>query len=207
MGKHICGRGDSIPSIAMAYGFFWETIWDHGENADLKAKRKDPNVLFPGDEVFVPEKRRKDVTRPNEARHSFVRKGEPHKLKLTLKSMGQARANEDYVLVVGRERFSGKTDAEGKIEHVIPGDASTGTLILRGGKERHTVSVGRLDPDSEVSGIQQRLSNLGFPCGRDRGEMNDATQQALKEFQAKHDLKVTGEIDGATKGKLREFYP
>ena len=48
-------RGDSIPSLAHDNGHFWETLWNHGDNAALKALRKTPNILMPGDEVFVPE--------------------------------------------------------------------------------------------------------------------------------------------------------
>ncbi|MEY2429487.1 MAG: hypothetical protein QOJ40_2372, partial [Verrucomicrobiota bacterium] len=40
--------GDCLSSIAFSKGFFWETLWNHGDNSALKSKRKDPNVLSPG---------------------------------------------------------------------------------------------------------------------------------------------------------------
>ena len=55
--KHIVEPGDCMASIGEQYGFHWETLWDLAENADLKKNRKNPNVLFEGDEVTIPDKR------------------------------------------------------------------------------------------------------------------------------------------------------
>jgi N-acetylmuramoyl-L-alanine amidase len=207
MGKYIVSQGDSIPSLAKENGFFADTIWNHGDNADLKALRKDMNVLFPGDEVYIPEKRLRDESRPTDAKHRFKRKGEPQRLKLKLLCMGRPRANEDYVLKLGNQLIRGKTDAEGKIDQKVPGDVHSGTLLLREGKEQYAIRIGDLDPVDQTSGVQQRLNNLGFPAGPENGEMNDATRDAMRKFQGKHKLDVTGEADDATKAKLREFYP
>ncbi|HUT35060.1 MAG TPA: peptidoglycan-binding domain-containing protein [Planctomycetota bacterium] len=207
MAKIIASQGDSIPSLAKEHGFFADTIWNHGENADLKALRKDRNVLAPGDEVYIPDKRLRDESRPTDAKHRFKRKGEPQRLKIKLLCSGRPRANEDYVLRFPDQIVQGKTDAEGKIEQRVPGDVHEALLLLRGGKEQYSIRIGELDPVDAVRGVQQRLSNLGFPCGSGAGEMDDETRDALKKFQAKNDLSVTGEADDATKGKLREFYP
>jgi hypothetical protein len=207
MPKHTVGQGESIPSIAAGNGFFSDTIWNHPENAKLKDLRKDMNVLLAGDEVFIPEKELREESGATEQKHRFKRKGEPHKLKLVLLSMGKPRANEDYVLDIDGRLLKGKTDASGKIEQKIPGNAGSATLILRGGKEKHALSIGNLDPIDEVSGVKQRLNNLGFNCGAEDGNMNEALSGALSKFQAKYNLPVTGKIDDAVRAKLKEFYP
>jgi hypothetical protein len=207
MPKRTIGQGENIPSIAAESGFFSDTIWNHPENAKLKELRKDMNVLMVGDEVFVPEKTLREESGATEQKHRFKRKGEPHKLKMKLMAMGKPRANEEYVIDIGGRLINGKTDAGGKIEQTIPGSAGSGTLILRGGKEKHAFSVGNLDPIDEVSGVQQRLNNLGFNCGPEDGKMSDTLSGALTKFQAKHNLPVTGKIDDNVKAKLKEFYP
>ena len=69
-----------------------------------------------------------------------------------------------------------------------------------------TLQFGHIDPSNEVSGVQHRLSNLGYDCGPDIGAMNEDTKQALLDFQRDNKLERTGEIDAATKAKLEEIY-
>ncbi len=207
MGNTTIVLGDSIPSIAKKSGFFWETIWNRPENASVKGKRKDPNVLFPGDEVFVPDLALRTETRGTNARHKFKLKGEQVKFKLQLLMMGEPRKNEAYTLLVDGKSYSGTTDGEGKIEQVVPADARSGTLTLRGGKEKYPVRIGHLNPIDEVSGVQQRLNNLGFHAGDEGGQMNDSLKAALTAFQTKYKLNPSGEIDDATKAKVAECHP
>ncbi len=55
MPKQKVGAGQSTASIAKANGFFWKTVWEHGENAALKEKRKDPNVLLKTTKYLFPK--------------------------------------------------------------------------------------------------------------------------------------------------------
>jgi len=199
--------GDSIPSIAKDNGFFWETIWNRSENAGLKGKRKDPNVLFPGDEVFVPDLNLGEETRGTNAKHKFKLKGEQVKFKLQLLQFGEPRKNEPYKLIIDGVIYDGSTDGDGKLEHVVPANAKGGTISLRGGKETYDVKVGHLNPIDEISGVQQRLNNLGFQAGSEEGEMNDDLKAALISFQSKFKLNPSGEIDGPTKAKLEACHP
>ena len=205
MPKQPVGEGESTSSLAKKNGFFWRTIWEHGENAELKAKRKDPNVLFADDEIFIPERELKQVDKPTEQKHKFKRKGEPCKLKVQLMKAGKPRKNEKYVLNLDGTPISGTTDGEGKLEHFIPGESRSAQLTLRGGKEVIPLRLGDLDPADQPTGLQQRLNNLGFPCGSEDGEVGEMTKEAIKAFQAAFKLNVTGEADDATKNKLKEL--
>ncbi len=50
-------QGDCLDSIAFAHDFFPDTIWNHPPNAAIRAERKDPNILYPGDVLTIPDKR------------------------------------------------------------------------------------------------------------------------------------------------------
>lgn len=217
MPKRKVGEGEGTSSLAKKNGFYWKTIWEHGENAGLRAKRKDPNVLSADDEIFIPEKVEKKVSKGNESEHVFKRKGEPTQIKMQMLALGEPRANEDYILEVGGQLIKGTTDGEGKIQHFIPGDTKSGKLHFKDGKEIHPLRMGSLDPTDEATGVMQRLNNLGYkaPASLKRGiKAKDAFEEskigkkairALRNFQAENGLEETGKADGATIAKLEEL--
>ena len=205
MPKQRVGEGESTSSLAQKNGFFWRTIWEHGANAELKSLRKDPNVLFADDEIFIPEKQFKDLSKPTDQMHKFKRKGEPCKLKVQLMKAGKPRKNEKYVLNLDGKLIDGTTDGDGEFEHFIPGDSRSALLMLRNGQEVIPLRLGDLDPCDQATGIQQRLNNLGFDCGSEDGEIGDASKEAIKKFQEAYKLEVTGQADDATKNKLKEL--
>jgi len=60
-------------------------------------------------------------------------------------------------------------------------------------------------PDSNISGVQQRLNNLGFDAGDVDGQLlvGSSTERALKLFQKTFGLPETGRADPATLAKLK----
>lgn len=59
---HVVKQGEHLAGIAQQYGFAdYLKLWDLPENTGLKRLRQKPNVLFPGDEVFIPDKQPKLV--------------------------------------------------------------------------------------------------------------------------------------------------
>jgi hypothetical protein len=205
MPKRKVGQGGTTSGFAKSYGFFWRTIWEHPENAALRAKRKDPNVLSEKDDIFIPVREIKKVSKPTEAQHVFRRKGEPSKIKIRMLEHEKPRADEDYILEIDGKQTKGKTDGDGQLEHFIPGNARSGKLIFQAGKEIYNLMLGSLDPLDQISGVQQRLNNLDYKCGGEMGKMGPKTKEALKKFQADQKLNVSGEPDAATKAKLEEL--
>jgi hypothetical protein len=48
-------KGDFLSAIAKKFGIkTWQEIYRHPENADFRAKRPNPNLIFPGDIVRIP---------------------------------------------------------------------------------------------------------------------------------------------------------
>jgi len=206
-GDYVVKPGDCISSIAKETGHFWETIWTDPGNSELKEVRKDPNVLLPEDRVTIPEKEPKLEPGGTEMRHRFVRKGEPAGLRLRVLVEGAPVAEAPYTLEVAGQTIEDITGVDGMIEAAIPGDARRGKLKVRwrGTLLEYDLSLGRVDPIDTVSGVQQRLNNLGYTCGGADGVFGPRTKSALTRFQRDNEISnPTGEPDGATREKLKE---
>jgi hypothetical protein len=201
---HRVRDGECISSIADDYGFFPATIWNHDNNAKLRELR-DPNVLHAGDEVFIPDREIKTETGATDKRHTFTRKGVPAKFRIQICNATKPRAKLPYKLVIDDSlTLEGETDDQGVIDVHIPPKARVGRLELNGGEQVMDVLFGRLAPVEEEQGARQRLFNLGLLRKLDGGEKELAA--AVRLFQRKFELEVTGELDTATQAKLVEIH-
>ena len=188
----------------MDSGHYWKTIWNDSGNSDLRRKRKDPNVLAPGDVVHVPDLVPKTADGATEKRHRFRRKGVPVKFSIQLLRGGKPRKAEDYRLDVDGQLKKGKTDSKGWIKVSIPPDAERGRLYV--GDEVYELNMGHLDPADGLKGAQQRLRNFGLYGGPIDGQDSELTQGALALFQRRQGLQTTGKLDDATKDALRKAH-
>jgi hypothetical protein len=194
-------QGDCIFSIAFENGFFADTIWNHPNNAELKKQREDPNVLMPGDIVFVPDKRLKEVSEPTNQVHKFRCKNTPKTLRIQIVRLGIPVKDMEYKVDIDGTEKEGKTDGEGWLNQAVAPNAQRAKLVLADGSE-YELKLGHLDPIDETTGIQGRLRSLGYYEGSLNGQLDDETKEALKVFQRSNDLEATGEADGQTKALL-----
>jgi hypothetical protein len=205
-GSYEVQRGDCLSSIAFAHGFFWKTLWNLGENAELKGARKNPDILLPGDLLHVPAIRIKKVTGSTNKRHRFQLKGIPVRLRLRFLDSGEPLANEPYVLRVDGAERTGSLNGQGRLEESILPTARVAEIRIGDSTEWIQIDLGAVDPISEISGVQGRLRNLGFSPGAIDGVLGPRTRTALRRFQKRHKLKPTSEPDVATRDKLRELH-
>src|SRR6266850_465636 len=208
--NHTVVQGEYLAKIARAYGFAsYQTIWDAPENKDLKDKRKNPNVLFPGDELFIPDKEIKQESRATEKRHKFELASEPLKLRIVLMDLNKKLLEgHKCTLIVENDAAEFTTKSDGQLEQEISGRATTGTLLDRGKPDdklstqrEFPLKIGHLDPVAEVAGQMARLNNLGYDAGDPTAPLGKPEQEderyqqflsAIEEFQCDFDLKVDG---------------
>ncbi|MFO7561479.1 MAG: peptidoglycan-binding protein [Enhygromyxa sp.] len=200
--RHRVVQGDSVAKLAEAHGLAPETIWEHPENAELEALRKDMNVLAPGDVLVIPKPRPREVRGATNERHVFRRRGVPMLFRVQLFEGNEPRREQPFVLEVEGERIEGVTDGEGRIERYLPNRARRGRLLVNEGELELELAFGHMDPLSEIAGVQKRLANLGFDCGAIDGELHGRTLAALRAFQRTVGLPVSGELDDRTRETL-----
>lgn len=207
-GDYVVSRGECLQTIAADHGFFWETLWNHPDNADVKSARKDPMVIQTGDRLAIPELAPGGVDKPDKKRHRFRRKGIPAVLKFQMLRDGEPRKNEPWILDLDGKRLEGSTDDEGRFDVVIPPNARSG--ILRVGQGVHEtaqrIELGHLEPFDTVLGVQQRLTNLGFYEGLEDGQWSQGVQQAIDAFLVDHDGSTEDHVSEATLEKIRDAH-
>jgi hypothetical protein len=200
---HTVDQGECISSIAFDYGFFPDTIWNDPANATLKRKRKDPNVLEPGDTVIVPDKRIAQVPKPTDAIHKFRRKGVPKKIRIVFMGAdSKPLRNRPYTFEVDGKFVKGTTDGDGAFEHAIVPNAQKARVLFDDGTS-FTLNLGFLDPLETTSGVKGRLQALGYYKGEVDEEPNDELTDAIRLFQASQDLEPSGVLDAPGKELLR----
>lgn len=199
---HVVKQGDCMSSIADQYGFFWDTLWNLPQNAELNALRGNPNVLLPGDRVVIPEIRPKEESGETTQVHVFRLKGVPVRLNLRLLDVfNEPRAGAKYTLTVDGQKFSGEIPEDGLVSHAISPRAQRGRLVLEDGEE-YDLELGHINPIDYLSGVQGRLRNLGYYEGEAMGKLDDETRDAIRKFQEDHGLPVSGEADDGTRAAL-----
>ena len=213
---HVVGRGESLSAIAARHGRRKQDILDHPDNLTLKAKRKNPEALLPGDRLTIPDfdERLEDVA--TEREHTFVVEIPTIEVKLrVVDHLHRALAGKQYRLEHEAARWQGTLGDDGDFSHDLPASATTATLRVwlhdkdddgdDEGDLVYPLHIGGLDPHDEPSGVQMRLAGLGYAVSAS-GQIDDATRSALRAFQKRHGLTASGEADAETQEELRRIH-
>src|SRR4051812_18172103 len=168
MTEYTVQQGDCLSSIAKQFNLLPDTIWNYGENAQLKQLRKSPNILYPGDILKIPDITPKTVDRASDARYKFKLKGATCKLRVRfriLDSTGRETklSNESFRLYLGGQSIQGSTDGNGAVRQPLDAALESATIVIKG--RSIPLAFGNLDPFDTISGVQARLNQAGYNSG------------------------------------------
>jgi hypothetical protein len=206
MATRVVKQGECFSSLAADYGMAsWKDLYNLPGNAELTKKRKNPNILLPGDVVEVPDSAmaKKEVPCATGQDYPFVVQAPKVRLRLVIKNwQDEAYSNKRFELVVAGKKSSGRTDAAGLIDIPIPASAQDGRLKVWFDEDNpddptpdidRDLNIGHLDTVDSVTGLQARLKNLGYRC-EVTGNLDDDTLAAARAWRLKANLP---EADGA----------
>jgi N-acetylmuramoyl-L-alanine amidase len=220
---YVVQPGDCLSSIAKKFGFRdWKVIYDDPNNKDFKKARPNPNVIYAGDQLFIPDP--KDATKkasaPVEQLNKYKVKLPKTLLRIQVKDEEEKPiASKKYELRLGDDVRKGSTDGDGIVEQPIDPEIKQAKLLVFDGDPDKgplyvwDVHIGHLNPADFPSGARARLNNLGYFCGAAGDEIDhqkdvidEVTSLALAGFQEANKIKRSGELDDATAKKLVEIH-
>jgi hypothetical protein len=210
--RHTVAQGETLAKIASRLGSVgWEKIYHHADNAGFRERRPNPNVIYPGDVITIPDAEPKEVSVAVDQAHRFRVKRPRHAVRLQVTDeAGQSLDGWLYALTAGTQTFEGKVD--GVIEHRVPLEVDRARLEVRQSNEvtarriAWNLEVGHLDPVDTLTGVQARLNNLGFGCGAVDDDAGPRTEASIRAFQASHGLEVDGQLGPELHAKLEKIH-
>jgi len=212
-GWYTAKQGDCLSSLAAQQGLRnWRAIWDHPENDSFQQKRSNPNVIAPGDRLYLPDRDALFKDGAVDSRNTYVLARDKTTLRIVAADEnGQPYQQLDYELTIGDDTRTGKTDDQGMLQQLIDAGATSGVLTLRWPDDpprkcTWRLKLGHLDPVSDISGVQARLNNLGCNAGPVDGILGPVTRAAVRAFQEKYRLEVDGDPGPITQSKLEEVH-
>ena len=198
---HEIQAGDCVSSIAYAHGLPVSLVWEAPENAGLRELCESPDLLIPGEQLFVPERRLHREPCADGSLHRFRRKDVPKVFRIQMTTPQGPIADMPYECTVDGLQTSGTTDSAGWIEVPIAPDAERVTIEMAD-YGSFDFELGDLDPVDTISGVCQRLTNLGYYQGEPATRMTEALADALARFEKANGLEVSGEVSDPTRDAL-----
>ncbi len=195
---YVIKQGDYLTQLAHDLGFDKDSVWQDDKNADLRAKRPNPEILYPGDLLYLPEKEPAPSEMAQGSENSYAADVPTVKVTLVFTNADPSLANEPFE-VEGLPLTTGTTDGDGQFEFDVPVIVREFTVTFKNQEYTYHVLVGSVDPATEESGIRTRLSNLGLYRRAADDEDADALAGAVAEFQRTNSIPITGAVDDATR--------
>lgn len=205
-------EGESVATVAVRGGLDADAVWNLDENADLRSKRTDADVLAPGDILYVPDRKARWLPATVGSTNQY--KTPPAKLFARLQCVdeeGNALPDSAYVVENVDPPLKG-TMSGGVIELAVPGDSRLLHIHLTDLETTLVAEVAGLDPvdDPHGRGVGQRMAALAIAppvpalaTGEARRIVEaEYLAAAIGEFQKKQGVDVTGVVDDPTRAAL-----
>jgi len=208
---YVVKAGDYLAKIAHEHGFAIFDVWNHPLNAELKQKRGSPDILYPGDVLYIPvEVAEALLPMALQAVNQYTATvpGVTVNLRFVFGAYGDAPLADEKCEIRGLPGdgpATYTTDGDGKLSVVVPPTVRAFEVRFVEKGIAYPIRIGEMDPIDEPLGVTKRLANLGFlssELGYSSGCPEDARVRAIKAFQCQQKIPSTGVADEETRAAL-----
>lgn len=214
---YVVRAGDYLTAIAYARGLRPGDIWQDSANAGLRQLRGNPEMLAPGDVLYVPVAERKWLPLTVGSTNKFVANPPKVEVHVILNDAdGKPYAGKTVHLDPQVTDGDPATTGDGLLKVLVPVTVKVLTATVADDGACFQIRVGNLDPHDVPSGTLSRLRQLGYVGDESRLlatdrpyldgiDANDtALSRAVASFQDENGSEVTGEIDDDLCDKIRD---
>ena len=208
MRPYVVRQGDYLIKLAARDGFDADSVWNHPKNQALRAERKNPNMLHPGDVLFLPDEKAEWHELRVGSENMFTANVPTVSVTASFLRSGRPLANAKCRIEGVGWNADATTDGGGKLALQVPVTTQFVTVSFQEVPLVRTLCVGHLDPIDKPSGALERLRNLRYlPAHVTIGlEDPSALARVVTSFQKANKLPATGELDAATLDALRKAH-
>ena len=163
MQPYVIKQGDYLDKLAYQFGFDATTVWNDPTNAPLRQLRPNPNILYPTDVLYIPDQVGKAAATENlttGTTNAF--QTDPPTTTVTLRFLDAACASQAFTVQEVPTLTGLTTDANGSVSFAVPVSLETFTVEFTSAGSTYSLQLGQIDPIDSLSGIFQRLQNLGY---------------------------------------------
>lgn len=202
---YLVRAGDYLKRVAHSLRLNADDTWNDPKNADLTCNR-DPNILHPGDILFISGATTQELPVNNKATNRYVATVPMTTIQLRFKSDKGPVANEPYIIEGLGAKEEGTSDGSGMLAVKVPVHLREVRVTFPGRNITYLVRIGDMDPIDEPSGVRKRLQHLGYLSSRTEVVFENAPaaqdRQGIAAFQQAHGIEPTGELDDRTKAAI-----
>lgn len=211
MKPHVVRQGEYLARIAAERGLDPDAIWTHAENRALRERRASPEVLAPGDVIFLPDPPEPRFAISPHTTNRFTARRPKIPVRVRIQEQGEPLPDELCLIEgVGPEELAERTGGDGVLTFEVPLHVERVRVTLPARDRDLEVRVGHLDPIDTAAGLAGRLENLGLlaPGWEHLAERARASRvrEALAAFQEARGLAITGALDEGTRAAVAEAH-
>lgn len=203
---YVVRQGDHLPKLAFQHGFDPDAVWSDEKNAELRAKRKDPNQLCPGDVLYFAAASKQTYPVEKGTTNEYSASVPTVHFELVLTDDLAPFVGETYKVEGLPRPITDTVKADRLVKLDVPVHVREVRLVFEKRGLVLPIRIGDLDPASEPSGVRTRLENLGYLRASaeplSEREADERLVTAIRHFQRDHGLEPTGENDPPFQAEL-----